>query len=142
MDCDKCPEGVLEIVQSGCVPYVKNCVDQSKITGLCESCLAGLSLSNNTCLNRNCATNTNGICTECKTGYHLKENNICLDVNCAVYTGDICTQCALSAAKISTGQCIQLPSNCQSINDNRLCTSCANGYSLINGTCSLIPTMI
>lgn len=147
---------------------IQNCATYATNTSSvsCLTCATGYYLASaNTCTQRsaslnlaNCATfsNTQDTCTACSTGYYLYSSTNCLPViaNCTSYDASSststqlqCSVCAstyvLTAAAATGGQNSCVLGNIQSCSvysNATTCTTCVNGYNLINATtCTQTP---
>lgn len=95
--------------------------------------------------------NTLCACTQCESGYTLKNGSCTKDdtlqcttkpTGCAVMSSScICTQCE-SGYTLSGGICTKSctkPTGCATVDSSCACTACNAGYKLENGACTLIP---
>jgi hypothetical protein len=60
------------------------------------------------------------------------------DPGCNTWVNGVCTQCSYLWTFNSNNVCIPVSDQCKT-NNGALCTSCFNGYVLVNGTCQLSP---
>ena len=85
----------------------------------------------------------NGRCTSCYPGYRLDVNRgscaiFFKDPNCKIYdANNQCQQCANKYfVNVESGKCSPVNPLCRTFNpDNGFCTTCYQGYGLLNGQC-------
>ena len=143
-----------------CIPCPKNCLNCKNIEyGKCWTCVDGYGPDENhkclKCIDPNClkCNKDNSRCTKCKVGYRNTENGNCQkceDPNClsCQNSASFCDECGegtyseFNDNKDYSGKCnyVKLKDeNCikgYSKTDHSFwCTSCMEGYGLINGKC-------
>jgi len=144
--CTTCTSGFY-LINGSCKslanPIVK-CAEYSA-DGICLTCEASYSLKagNTECMKNleNCKTSdNNGQCTECDTGYYLKDPTQCViysfHPNCTKLdpTSDKCLECTDFHKLNSSNVCVEL-SRCQEFeDDNKTCKTCKLAYALNKDT--------
>lgn len=130
-----CGEGkYFSTLMNSCTSIPAGCLSVDPLTQICGNCTNGYfknSLNNNSCEKPDYSSKceewdfVNGKCKLCSTGYYW---NIYL---CILNIANNCSP----GQVIIQNQCVNLPDNCLSINDYRICTQCAAGYQMMAGEC-------
>jgi hypothetical protein len=132
-------------------PLDPNCKNFDQLSNMCLQCSYRFYLaSNGVCaqVSDQCQTwnYNNGSCTSCYQGYQLSngacilgDNNNTKDPNCVQYdqTQTICLQCSTRYYFNLNGICTAVSPQCQTWDiKTGSCTSCYQGYTLMNGVCN------
>ncbi|BFU23647.1 protein kinase domain containing protein [Entamoeba histolytica] len=101
------------------------------------------------CLSDNCKNYTDGVCTDCSSGYYLN-NSLCkscstLDSNCQSCSTNsaVCLVCKNKYYPNGSGCSTCASKNCgdDCNTSNGICTTCINNYYPINGICKSCSTL-
>lgn len=133
--------------QGLCQPVNPQCRTFNSISGACQSCYAGFTLVENTCLlstavglsqvsDVNCFRFENGRCQECAERFFFNANRVCeqVDPNCKDFnrTNGFCTECFTGFQLNNRGQCLEAPNTVQDAGcrsfANGVCTECSQGF--------------
>lgn len=118
---------------------------------VCFTCSDGWYFSNGTCstVSSLCQTHdsASGACLSCYQGYDLV-NGSCVfspsnnaapaDLGCKTWVNGVCKECSAYFAFNSNGVCTAVSDQCKTYS-GLSCTSCYNGYVLVNGSCIFSP---
>ena len=99
--------------------------------GSCLSCKFSLNLVNGFCVDGNCQTLANNVCTKCVTGFALNSDQICKfsDSNCLAPLDFRCGQCSTGYFVTTSGFCQALPPKCAAADmQSYACLQCIQGF--------------
>lgn len=163
--CSVCTSGnILTTDNIGCLPSISNCMAYSASTFQntalqCSNCdnnyyliSSGSTISCTLGTVLNCfvyAVNAN-TCQLCRNGFYLS-NSACIAhvtiQNCIIYDPFLFNTCSICSRGfynfVFATVCVQtsLVSNCINYSfDGNSCTNCANGFYILGGSCTLIPS--
>ena len=137
--CGECNEGyALSYDRKRCVLF-ENCnMLENGNDEKCQSCF-GLYQPNDEgkCVKTFCFSYTKDVCESCVDGYYLKENT-CRKItipNCLEWDEKVCKQCDVFAKLDDNGKCIlqNLINACIEYQNDGKCASCQDGYEKVNG---------
>ena len=107
-----------------CVPVSDQC-KTSDASGACSSCYKGYDLVKGQCV------------------FSASNNAQPADLGCKTWDWDSqkCLECSNRWTFNSKGVCVPVSDNCNKYDVSGACTSCFDGYQLVNGQCSIFNTL-
>lgn len=108
------------LLNGKCVEVSTQCQDYNSSTGACVSCYLGYDLVNGSCV------------------FSPSNNAQPTDLGCKTWANGTCKECSAFFAFNSNGVCTAVSDQCKTYS-GLSCTSCYNGYSLVNGSCIFAP---
>jgi len=139
-NCNLCANGYyISVTGNGCLKVSALCKGYDIKSGMCLGCISGYTNFGGECVDTNCAKKVGDSCVMCKGSLVVNVNSgLCVfqDKNCEIATFNGCNQCK-SGYYWNYSKCVPTPSNCQTITNDGICYSCANGYILFNNLCAI-----